>query len=84
MHDLVNLDRNKFFRSVHKSHETRSHDLQIKKTFYRNNVLANIFEGKEIDCWKHSDEKIVTASSLSKFMSSLRNFNLNPYLSSNG
>ena len=65
MHGLVNLDRIKFFRSVHKSHETRNHELQIKKkTLYRNNVLANSFAGRVIDCFNNLDEKIVTVSSL--------------------
>ena len=37
MHGLVNLDRNKFFHTVNKSHKTRSHDLQIEKPLFRNN-----------------------------------------------
>ena len=58
MHGLVNLDRNEFFRSVHKSHETRSHDLQIEKPLHRNNVLANTFAGRVIDCWNNLDKKL--------------------------
>ena len=84
MYGLKNLDRNKFFRSVQKSHETRSHDLQIEKPLNRNNVLANTFAGRVIDCWNNLDEKIVKASSLSQFKNGLNNVNLNHYLSNNG
>ena len=85
MHGLVNLDRNKFFHTVNKSHKTRSHDLQIEKPLFRNNNLANTFASRVIDCWNNLDEHIVKASSLKKIISSLDGVNLNQYcLSSSG
>ena len=80
IHGLVNLDKDKFFVFLPKSHGTRSHDFQLQLPLYHSNLLSNTFAGRAIDCWNGLSAQAVSAKSLGCFKSYLNEHDFSKYL----
>ena len=80
IHGLVNLDKDKFFVFLPKSHGTGSHDFQLKAPLYNSNFLSNTFAGRAIDFWKGLTAQTVSAKSLGRFKSYLNEHDFKTYL----
>jgi len=80
IHNLINLDKNKFFTFLPKTHGTRGHDFQIQIPLFHNNRLSKTFASRAIDCWNALPTQTVTATSIASFKKRLNATNFSLYL----
>ena len=80
IHNLTNLDKNKFFSFLPKTHGTRGHDFQIQIPLSRSNSLSNTFASRSVDCWNHLPAQTISATSIASFKRHLQATDFSIYM----
>ena len=71
LNNLVDIDKDAFFKPVNKIHDTRGHNFKLIKPFCVTYQLANMFTCRVIDCWNWLPTTVVNSVSINSFCNNL-------------